>query len=574
MQFQILGPIRVVDGDAEDTLRGAKQRTVLATLLLSGGRVVSDEQLADRLWDGHPPTTANAQIYTYASRLRRLSDGELIVTRLTTGYQMGTHSLDCDHVEFDRLSRSGVAALRDDRFAEAASTLRRALSLWRGRALDDATARLIALERPRLEEARMIALEARIEADLALGRHRQLTAELAGLVAAHPLRERLRVQLMAALYRCDRQGEAIATYQEGRTLLAEELGVDPGPELSDAYQQLLTGALASPRAGVWAGVTPAMLPRDLIDFVGREAELASMASRLRAKSPDPIVITGMPGVGKTALAVQAGHAHAADYPDGQLFAELHSVADQPRRTSEVLGGFLIALGIPQHTLPNGLDERVQLYRSLLAKKRMLIVLDDAETPEQIEPFLPASGSSAAIITSQTPRVAPAGARMISLGPLDSLQARELLGAIAGERRLHAEPEATEQVLHCCGNLPLALRIAGTRLVANQGWQIADLARRLYPAHRRVAELHTGDLSLPQRLQRGYSRLDTAHQAVLRRLGQSEMTARDEYVTVDLTSVLDDLAERGLLNPGNEYHMHNLTYLWAHDLGNPSVPASC
>ncbi|GAA4958468.1 AfsR/SARP family transcriptional regulator [Actinoplanes utahensis] len=575
MEFQILGPVRAVDGGAEDALRGAKQRTVLAALLLSGGRVVSDEQLADRLWEGHPPTTASAQIYTYVSRLRKQLSDHLTITRMTAGYQMELGELVlCDHVQFGRLSREGVKALHEERFAEAAAVLRRSLGLWRGRALDDATTRLIALERPRLEEARMTALEARIEADLALGRHRQLTAELAGLVAAHPLRERLRIQLMAALYRSDRQAEAIATYHEARTLLAEELGVDPGAELAEAYQQLLTGALGSPRAGVWSGVIPAMLPRKVGDFVGRETQLAAMAARLRTKAPEPIVITGMPGVGKTALALQASHAHAADFPDGQLFAELHSVADQPRRAGDVLGGFLVALGIPQQDLPAGLDERIQLYRSLLATKRMLIVLDDAETPEQVTPFLPASGQSAAIITAQTPGVAPAGARMISLGPLTPHEARVLLAAIAGERRLHAEPEATAAILHYCGNLPLALRIAGTRLLSNPHWRVADLAQRLAPAHRRVDELTAGNLSVRQRLQRGYARLNTTHQSVVRWLSQSEAAVqRDEYIALNVARIIDDLAERNVVNAGPQYTMHELTYLWAHNLEEAAaVPA--
>ena len=574
MEFQILGPVRAVDGGAEDALRGAKQRTVLAALLLSGGRVVSDEQLADRLWEGNPPTTASAQIYTYVSRLRKQLSDHLTITRMTAGYQMELDQLVlCDHVQFGQLSREGVKALHEERYAEAAGVLRRSLGLWRGRALDDATARLIALERPRLEESRMTALEARIEADLALGRHRQLTAELAGLVAAHPLRERLRIQLMAALYRSDRQAEAIATYHEARTLLAEELGVDPGSELAEAYQQLLTGALGSPRAGVWSGVIPAMLPRKVSDFAGRETELASMAARLRTKAPEPIIITGMPGVGKTALALQASHAHAADFPDGQLFAELHSVADQPRRTADVLGGFLVALGIPQQDLPAGMDQRVQLYRSLLATKRMLIVLDDAETPEQVAPFLPASGRSAAIITAQAPGVAPAGSRMISLGPLAPQEARALLAAIVGERRLQAEPEATGQILHYCGNLPLALRIAGTRLLTNPQWRVADLAQRLAPSHRRVDELQAGNLSVRQRLQRGYARLNTSHQSVVRWLSQGETAVqRDEYIALNVARIIDDLAERNVVNAGPQYTMHELTYLWAHDLEEAPIPA--
>lgn len=573
MKFGILGPIRVSNGCDEDALRGTKQRTVLATLLLAGGRVVSDEQLADRLWDCNPPTTASAQIYTYISRLRKLFDGELVIRRLTTGYQMSTDHLDCDHIEFEQLSREGTAALREKRYAEAASLLRRALALWRGPALYDATDRLIEVEGTRLQEARMTALEARIDADLALGRHRQLTAELTGLVAAHLLRERFRAQLMTALYRCDRQADAVATYHEGRTVLAEELGVDPGPELTETYQQLLTGALALPRAGAWSGVTPAMLPRDLADFVGREQELAYIADRLRAKSPAPIVITGMPGIGKTALAVHAAHAHAAAFPDGYLFAELHSPVGQQRRIEKVLGGFLIALGIPQQILPSGLDQRIQLYRSLMATKRMLIVLDDAETLEQVQPLMPTSSNSAAIITSHTPSTAPPGSSMMMLDPLTRQEACNLFGSIVGERRLQSEPQAVDQILDYCGGLPLALRIAGTRLTANPGWSITDLAQRLHPKHERVDELHAGDLSLRQRLHRGYSRLGTAHQSVVRRLGQSAATGYGVYVGLDLTRILDDLAERDLLDSGPRYRMHELTYLWARSL-TEAAPETC
>jgi DNA-binding SARP family transcriptional activator len=573
MKFLILGPIRVMDGCDEDALRGTKQRTVLATLLLAAGRVVSDEQLADRLWDCDPPTTASSQIYTYVSRLRKFFAGELVINRLTTGYQMSIEHLDCDHIEFDQLSRKGTAALRDKRFAEAASLLRKALALWRGPALCDATDRLIEIESPQLQEAQTNALEARIDADLAVGRHRQLTAELAGLVSTHLLRERFRAQLMTALYRCDRQADAVATYHEGRTLLAEELGVDPGPELMDTYQQLLTGALALPMAGAWAGVTPAMLPRDLADFVGNEVELADIAGRVQAKSSGPIVITGMPGIGKTALAVHAAHVHAAAFPNGHLFAELHSPTGQQRPIDQVLGGFLVALGIPPQILPTGLDLRIQLYRSLMATKRMLVVLDDAETLEQIQPLIPTSSTSAAIITSQTSGTAPAGSSIIIMDPLGRQQARDLLGTIVGERRLQAEPQAVSQVLDCCGGLPLALRIAGRRLTANPGWRVTDLARRLHPKHDRVDELRAGDMSLHQRLQRGYSRLGTSHQSVMRRLGQSTATGYGVDFGVDLAQILDDLAERGLLDAGSRVRMHELTYLWARSLSDATPKTS-
>src|ERR1700712_772235 len=194
MRFSLLGPIRAVDGEVTDDLRGSKQRTVLATMLLAKGRAVSDEQLGDRLWGGRPPTTASAQIYTYLSRLRKSFGSTLTICRLSTGYQMTIDDLDVDLIEFDKLATAGSSALAEARYTDAASQLRRALSLWQGEALAGATQHLIDAERPRLEELRLSALESRIEADLALGRHQQITSELTGLVGTDPLRERLRAQ--------------------------------------------------------------------------------------------------------------------------------------------------------------------------------------------------------------------------------------------------------------------------------------------------------------------------------------------------------------------------------------------
>ncbi|GJF28401.1 hypothetical protein KNE206_11010 [Kitasatospora sp. NE20-6] len=241
MEFRILGPVRIRTAEQEDALSGSKQRTMLAALLLSDGRALSDERLGRMLWDSRPPSTAPAQIHTYASRIRRRLGPDVPLIRIRTGYQLMAQHVPYDYREFTRLSDEGHRALHAQDFAPAAALLGEALALWRGEALADATDHLVLAERPRLEEYRLEALESRIEAELILGRHRQLVSELTGLVAHHPMRERFRALLMTALYRSDRQAEALTAYIDGRRMLAEELGVEPGLLLARTYQAVLTG---------------------------------------------------------------------------------------------------------------------------------------------------------------------------------------------------------------------------------------------------------------------------------------------------------------------------------------------
>jgi DNA-binding SARP family transcriptional activator len=245
MEFRILGPVGLWSNDQEVLLNGAKQRTIMAALLLARGRVLSDHQIGQMLWGNRPPETYQAQIYTYASRLRQRLGPSAEITRRGSGYVMRLLSARFDFADFQTLTRLGHGELLSGHYGEAAEMLRAALTLWRGPALSDVTDFLAEAEVPALEEARMDAVELRIEADLALGRHVQLISELTGLVAGAPLRERLRAQLMVALYRADRQAEAFAVFEEGRRQLEEQLGVDPGRALRDTYQAILTGDLAA-----------------------------------------------------------------------------------------------------------------------------------------------------------------------------------------------------------------------------------------------------------------------------------------------------------------------------------------
>ncbi|MFD7256561.1 BTAD domain-containing putative transcriptional regulator [Streptomyces sp. NPDC059874] len=244
MEFGILGPLRVCTDGREVPIQGRKQRTLLAALLLAREGVLSDERLIALLWGQRPPATVNAQLYTYVSRLRMRLGAAVDLVRVPAGYRLGIGSAQFDAAEFHRLSRSGHEALREGRPDRAARLLRTALDLWRGPSLGGVTDQLREAETPQLDEARMAALESRLEAELALGEHRQMVAELTGLVARFPLRERLRAQWMTALYRCERQAEALAVYNEGRRLLSEELGVDPGPALTATHRAVLNGGLA------------------------------------------------------------------------------------------------------------------------------------------------------------------------------------------------------------------------------------------------------------------------------------------------------------------------------------------
>ncbi|MFS0692396.1 BTAD domain-containing putative transcriptional regulator [Streptomyces nitrosporeus] len=486
-------------------LSGSKIHTVLAALLLARGRVVSDSRLNTLLWGWEPPATSGAQIYTYMSRLRKLLGDEVGIERRQPGYLLRAPHSTVDLLEFERLDTLGRAALRRKRFGEAGSLLTQALGHWRGTALANVTEHLADAELPQLEEARMHTLESRIEADLALGRHEQLTAELTGLVARHPLREKLRAQLMTAYYRGGRQSDALQSYYEGRSLLADQLGVDPGEDLGSTYAAVLAGrsgpgpgstASRRPAPSAYADEdAPSMLPAQTTEFVGRGTELAALRAQLAepagGRGPRHLLVTGMAGVGKTALAVHAAHLSAAHYPDGCLFAELTGPDGQPRQPADVLTGLLRGLG--EHVsggqdAPAETDELLRRYRARTAGRRLLVVLDGAVNSRRLDPLLAGSPDAVVLITSRARLPQVTGARTTALAPLGDGAAFDLLAASAGRARLLAEPDAADDVLAYCGGLPLALRVTGSRLAARPYWPVARLAERLADPGSRLAEL--------------------------------------------------------------------------------------
>ncbi|MEU1516075.1 BTAD domain-containing putative transcriptional regulator [Streptomyces sp. NPDC005811] len=543
VEVRVLGPVEALRDGAPVALGGVKTRTMLAALLLARGRVVADSRLSFLLWGWDPPATVNAQIYSYVYRLRKLLGPGVELVRRAPGYALGRSGVRTDLAAFERLDTQGARELADGRISEADTRFRAALDLWRGSALADVSPYLAEFERAGLEEARAATLERRITVDLALGRHQQLVPELTGLLTASPVRERLRGQLMTALHRSGRQADALRVYHEGRAVLAEELGVDPGPELTAVFQTVLRGDPAPggpsprPRAVPEAGparpasarpasagaaptgaAVPAMLPSVPGDFTGRTDELGSLLSRLvplpeggrSGFRPRRLLITGMAGVGKTALALHAAHTRLRHFPDGQLYADLCHPDGSRKDPCRILPPLLRALGEPADVVQrrsDDLDELVRLFRARTTGRRLLIVLDNAVGDLQLDPLLPSCPAPALLITGRRRLAAVPGSHTVSLAPLDEETALAVLVAIAGQRRFTAEPEATRELLRLCAGLPLALRIAGSRLSARPHWPVSRLVRVLADPAQRLRALRFGDLDLAPRLRQSLRQLE-------------------------------------------------------------------
>ncbi|MFF0445664.1 BTAD domain-containing putative transcriptional regulator [Streptomyces sp. NPDC004609] len=591
MDFQLLGPVEARDGTRRVALSGTKVHTVLAALLLARGRVVSDERLSSLLWGWEPPATRSAQIYTYVSRLRKLLGPSVELVRRQPGYQLVGDGMLTDVEEFERLGRLGQCALRERRYGSAARALRSALDLWQGPALANVTPFLAEAELPRLEEARITVLENRIEADLALGRHQQLVPELTGIVREFPVRERLRAQLMTALYRSGRQADALHVYHEGRSVLSEELGVDPGEELTAVHQSVLTGELArfpGPDGGpvTGSGEPPRMLPATIDDFTGRGAELAGLRKLLAPDEssgfrPSRLLISGMVGVGKTALAVHAAHEVAHAFPDGQLYARLCRDDGTPKDPARVLAQLLRALGEPlADTPPVGggagaegrLDELVQLYRNRTAGRRLLIVLDNAVSGLQLDLLMPSSARSAVLVTSRRRLTAVPGSHSTTLAPLPAEEAAALLAAVAGKDRAAAEPAAFREVARYCAGLPLAVRTAGARLAARPHRPAAVLARRLADPDTRLAELRFGGLDVQRAVHGALREARPGTHRLLRRLARFGERAFPLGASVTVLGLplpvaeefLDELVDASLLHAAGADLLGLPRYRW-HEL---------
>lgn len=550
VRFRILGPIEVWAGQSWSGIGAPKWRSLLATLLLNPGQAVSTDRLTFELWGDQPPDRAANLISVYVLRLRRLledPEGRVLTTR-APGYQLLLEPGDLDAGRFEALVGQGRQALKADNFRRAAEVLNEALTLWRGPALADVPpSELVTAEAARLEESRLTALDLRIEADLGCGLNAQLVPELRRLVSDQPLREGLWSLLIRALDAAGRRAEALAAYGQAREVIAEELGVDPGPELQRLYQVMLTADALTPPAppdtGLhaaaggepFAGVAsegaadragrratglprrvPAQLPTDVPDFTNREIHLARLLrlmqdARERENPAVPVaVVAGTPGLGKTAFAVHAAHALRQDFPDGQLYVNLLGGSERPASADEVLARFLRDLGVDGARVPVDAEERAAMYRTRLAGKQTLVLLDDARQASQVRPLLPGTGSCAVIVTSRRRLSDLAGSSLMDLDVLDDGKAAELFTRVIGTERADAEPEAVREVLAICAGLPLAIRIAGARLAARPGWSVRTLADRLSDQHHRMDEFSTGDLAVRTCFHVSFDSLDRAY----------------------------------------------------------------
>jgi DNA-binding SARP family transcriptional activator/tetratricopeptide (TPR) repeat protein len=542
VEFGLLGPMVVRADGSRVTVSAGKQRVLLAALLLRSGQVVPAADLTRFVWEGKPPGTARVTLQNYIKRLRQAlgpSGYERIVTR-PAGYLIELEAGELDVARFGELQAAGQAAARAEAWGEASALLGEALSLWRGQPLADVPSQVLAMaEVPRLAEKRLDALEARIDADLHLGRDHEVVAELQSLAAAEPLRERLHELLMLALYRSGQQAAALAVYRAARRQLVDELGIEPGPVLRELNQRILRSdrklMLAPPASGPGGArrpqaagrqdpappaasangdggqergagqadtpldtIRPSLLPAAVPGFTGRALELRAL-SAMPGRPGRPVAITvisGTAGVGKTALAVHWARQVTADFPDGQLYVNLRGFGPaEPVPPTEALRAFLDALQVPAAQIPASLDGRHALYRSLVNGKRILILLDNARDPAQVRPLLPATPTALVLITSRaelTSLVVTEGAGQIGLDVLTDADAHHLIAGRIGAARLAAEPTAATELVRLCAGLPLALAITAARAAAHPRFSLGSLAAELRDARGRLDALSTGE----------------------------------------------------------------------------------
>ncbi|XVV03261.1 BTAD domain-containing putative transcriptional regulator [Actinosynnema sp. CA-248983] len=526
-RFKLLGPLEVWHDGARLPVPAGRVRVVLAALLLSANQPVPADTLIEHVWDGAPPNPARARasLQMIVTRLRQALGPANVVRTGVGGYLAEVPPDALDLAVFRELARTG-------RYAEA-------LDLWRGAPLSDVRSdRLHAdLVAPLLEE-HLVVVEHRVAVDLAAGRGDGLVGELRALTKAHPLRERPWSQLMSALRAAGRRAEALEVYRELRELFVDELGVEPSAEVRGLHAELLA---EDETPAVPARVS--RLPRDLPDFTGRTAELAT-AVRL-AESPGGLVcaVDGMAGVGKTAFAVRLAHLVADRFPDGALYIDLHGYTEgkQPREPEDALAVLLYSLGVARDRVPLGLDERLALWRAETAGRRAAVVLDNAFDAAQVRPLLPSDGL--VVVTSRRRLVGLDGTHRLSLPVLPDGAAGDLFRRIAA--RTPVSDETLAELVGMCGHLPLAIRLAAARLSHRSSWTPEYLAERMRDEQRRLTEFSAGDRDVASAFAVSYRTLDPDQQRVFQALGRHVGEDVDRFSAAALAGFAVDIADRAL-----------------------------
>jgi DNA-binding SARP family transcriptional activator len=581
--FGLLGPLRVWAAGVPIRIGGPKPRSVLASLLLQPGRFVSVDVLTEVLWPGGAPPSAVANVRTYVRTLRRaLSAAGISPAGLRTepaGYAFDIAPDDVDVLLFERhLDRARAARDRGDDVA-ALHGYEAALGLWRGGVLQDVPASVVwdpAVTR--LEELRGTAVDECLGVRLRLRDYALLLAELRTRLTEDPLREDLWRMLVRALHDSGRTTEARSAYAEAERILAAELGTEPSRPLRAVGEEV--GGYAGRRRA--AAVPPVcQLPMDVPDFTGRTAETAALEKLLAAADRRPVVVamSGPPGSGKSALTVHVAHRARAAFPDGQLFVDLGGLSDRPRDPADVLAEMLRGLGVVDSTIPAERSERAALLRSRLAQRRFLIVLDDAADGAQVRPLLPGTGGSAVLVSSRR-RMPDLPAHHFSLGELQHDEARALLGAIAGPDRLDGDAAGADRVLAGCGSLPLAVRIAGSRLANRRAWTAATLADLLQDERGRLDQLQAGELEVRASAELSYRHLPEAAATAFRAFGRLPAEPVGGWLVAvamggaadGAADALSTLADRHLVEVVgtdglglHRYRMHDLLRCYAREL---------
>lgn len=628
MRFGLLGPVMVERDGALSDVKSAMPRTVLAVLLLNANTVVSVEQLIEAVWDENPPASATASLHNHVMRLRRFlgDEGGGRIRSVAPGYVLDVEPGELDLDVFASRCAAGRTAARLGRWAEAAQDLAAALALWRGEPVADVPgtvgrdARVL-----QLVEARLQAREGWVEAELELGRHREVIGELGVLAAEYPLREVFHGQLMLALYRADRQAEALDVFQALRRTLVDELGVEPSASIQELHRRILNAdpQLATPApapappptegavstgggtgAGSMVGAGPIaagrtvgshyQLPADTRVFTGRARELNELiglaaAPALAGTNAGTVVISavdGMGGIGKTTLAVHAAHRVREHFPDGQLFLDLrgYTTGLEPVAAGEALDWLLRSLGVPLEAVPQDLGERAAYFRDRLAGTRTLIILDNVVDVAQIQPLLPSGPGCLVLVTSRRPLVGLDGAHEMVLDVLPQPDAVALLHKVAGSGRVPGQHPAIDELIALCGYVPLAIRIAAARLRHHRVLRIEDVVAQLRDETARLGRSGGQEHDPTAVFESSYIALPPAEQELFRQLGLVPGPDIDAYAAANLADtdhrtaerLLECLLDHNLLiqhTPGR-YRFHDLIRVYAHARAAGDPPVDC
>ena len=607
MYFRLLGACDISVGNRIIELGSGRQRSILALLLLQRGQIVRMERVYEALWDDDPPATAKGQVHTCVSALRReLRElgGDGLLSTSTAGYFIDVPNESFDVADFERLVGRGNAAAANGRLANAVGDFRAALGLWRGPAAANVDCRLVQAMVTRLNEERVRVLEECIEAELTLGEHHRLVSELSELVSGYPLRERLRAQHMLALYRSGRQAEALESFQAVRSILGDELGLEPGDKLTMLQRAILgqdktldwsaaKGEPLPPPGGtrsVMPGGTrpvPRQLPAATADFAGRQDVMKTLVDMLSrstvgdGRSPPVACLHGEGGVGKTTLALHAAHAVRHHYPDGQLFVQLQGADGRPAHPMHLLARLISSLGGPSNVLPHQLPDRIAAYRSLIGDRRILVVLDDVSSATEAAALIPGNPECGVLTTSRRPLSDLPGARHIQVEKLNESTCVEMLGNVIGTERTSAEPAAAQQLVRLCDCLPLAVRVIAAKLATRRHWRIAKMVQRMADEPGRLDELALGGVGVRATLATSHSGLSQQSRHLFTRLSLLGIADFGAWVSAPLLDesldracgVLDELVEVGLVEarteetyPGETHTgTDNVTRFRMHDL---------